>query len=215
MARVSQLRPLLFAYEKLGEEIETVRKEGGQAWYYVCVGPHHPYANLFIEYPAVEQRLLLGFMARKSKTDGFLYYSLNRAPKNDHPIADGPLCHWNPASYDDYNGDGCLFYCGVNGPVSTIRFENMRDGIEDYEVSWLLERLLRRAERKQDWARAHQKILSRAGRALIVPDDVVRTLSDYTLEPDQIERYRRALYDAVEDLSRALANSRIRNDFGQ
>ncbi len=192
--------PTTEGWDRYRNEIEKVRAEGGQVWYYVCVGPKHPYANLFIEYPAIEARLLLGFMAWKSHTGGFLYYSLNRAPKNDHPIDHGPLCDWNPASYDDYNGDGCLFYCGKDGPVTTIRFENLRDGIEDYEVCWLLAQRIEQAERNAAWTAAHRRALARARQALRIPDNLVRNFSDYTLDPDRLQAYRRILYDAVESL---------------
>ena len=46
---------------------------------------------------------------------------------------------WNPASYPSptpgsLNGDGSLLYPGVDGPISTIRYENIRDGIDDAEL---------------------------------------------------------------------------------
>ena len=188
-------------YEKYRRDIETVRAEGGQVWYYVCVGPQHPYANLFIEYPAIEARLLLGFMARKSGTDGFLYYSLNRAPKNEHPIVDGPLCAWNPASYDDFNGDGCLFYVGGDGPVSTIRFENMRDGIEDYEAGWLLDDWIKKLAAHSREDAATRELLEKVRRAGRVPDRLIRDLADYSIEPSDLAQYRAALYDALEALA--------------
>jgi len=42
-----------------------------------------------------------------------------------------------------YNGGGFLFYpgvpCGIDGPVSSMRVKNLRDGMEDYEYLALLE----------------------------------------------------------------------------
>ncbi|MCP4611245.1 MAG: DUF4091 domain-containing protein [Planctomycetes bacterium] len=44
-----------------------------------------------------------------------------------------------------YNGGGFLFYpglsCGIDGPVTSIRLKNLRDGMEDYEYFAILERL--------------------------------------------------------------------------
>ena len=31
------------------------------------------------------------------------------------------------------NGDGFLVYTGKDGPINSIRWENIRDGIEDYD----------------------------------------------------------------------------------
>jgi len=44
-----------------------------------------------------------------------------------------------------YNGGGFLFYpgvpCGIDGPISSMRVKNLRDGMEDYEYLALLEKL--------------------------------------------------------------------------
>jgi hypothetical protein len=44
-----------------------------------------------------------------------------------------------------YNGGGFLFYpgvpCGIDGPVTSIRLKNLRDGMEDYEYFAILEKL--------------------------------------------------------------------------
>ena len=39
---------------------------------------------------------------------------------------------WNAA--EQVNGDGILIYPGANGPLPSIRLENIRDGIEDFEL---------------------------------------------------------------------------------
>jgi hypothetical protein len=45
------------------------------------------------------------------------------------------------------NGDGYLFYpgydIGIDGPVNTLRIENLREGAEDYEYLWTLEQRLK------------------------------------------------------------------------
>jgi hypothetical protein len=44
-----------------------------------------------------------------------------------------------------YNGGGFLFYpglpCGIDGPVTSMRLKNLRDGMEDYEYFAILEKL--------------------------------------------------------------------------
>ena len=44
-----------------------------------------------------------------------------------------------------YNGCGFLFYpgvpCGIDGPVTSMRLKNLRDGMEDYEYFAILEKL--------------------------------------------------------------------------
>jgi hypothetical protein len=44
----------------------------------------------------------------------------------------------------NFNGEGMLFYpgedAGIDGPITTIRLKNLRDGMEDYEYFTLLEK---------------------------------------------------------------------------
>jgi len=155
------------------EWAQAARARGKQVWWYICVGPRHPYANWFVEYPAIETRLLMGAMAAKYRPDGFLYWYANNWPSK--PIDEGPYTDWDTA-WKDNNGDGQLFANGVNGPLPTIRLENFRDGLEDYEYYIFLERL--------------------GGDASVSPD-VVRSLSDYTRDPRTLYRERERIASEI------------------
>ena len=116
------------------------RALGSEVWWYVYISPPHPFANWFVEYSALEARLLW-WMSYQQGVTGFLYYYLNRWPNQDLPLSlDAPQnrTNWNPASFGTANGDGCLIYAGPNGPISTVRLENIRDGIEDFELLHML-----------------------------------------------------------------------------
>ena len=39
------------------EGAAAARAAGKEVWWYICCGPHHPHANMFVEYPAIEARL--------------------------------------------------------------------------------------------------------------------------------------------------------------
>jgi hypothetical protein len=117
-----------------------LRVESKDMWWYICVGPSRPYPNFFIEYPAIEARLLMGLMAHKYQPGGFLYYSVARwlSASWHGPITSGPYTAWDPKCGDRNSGDGSLFCAGADGPLPTIRSENIRDGLEDYEYLKLL-----------------------------------------------------------------------------
>lgn len=128
--------------------VERARAQGRQIWWYTCCGPRHPYCNWFVEYPAIEARLLMGEQAFFSGAEGYLYYQLSRWVHEQYskpiskPITGGPLTDWDPRSFRTYNGDGSVFCPGPDGPLSTVRLENIRDGLEDYEYLWMLRRAL-------------------------------------------------------------------------
>ena len=171
--------PLTPHFDDNAEAIEEARAEGRDIWWYICIGPQHPHANWFVEYPALEGRLLMGAMTAKYEPGGFLYYAVNRWPLNDRPITFGPKTDWNPASYKNNNGDGSFMCAGPEGPLSTIRLENIRDGIEDYEYYLLLRDLL--AQKGQPTAVAE------------VPASVVEDLTHFTQDPAVLAAERERL----------------------
>jgi hypothetical protein len=83
--------------------------------------PAHP--NNFMISPAVEARMLPWFSA-KYNLDGYLRWAYNSWPENVYGL---PV-------YKYVEGDEYQVYPGPEGPVSSIRWELLKDGIEDYEL---------------------------------------------------------------------------------
>lgn len=179
-------------------EAEELRREGKQMWWYICLVPTHPYANWFIEYPAIESRLLMGAMSYKYQVDGFLYYLINNGwERNKQPISSGPYTNWDPASCPNSkkkwaNGDGNLIYPGPDRPLSSIRLENIRDGLEDYEYLYLLAERVERVS-KRPASPERTQFLHQARALLVVPDSVVRSVVEYTDDPAPLTEWRNAV----------------------
>ena len=152
------------------------RAHGIEVWWYLAHTPIHPYANWLVEYTALETRLLW-WMTHSLQVDGFLYYAMNRWPEQRELMrrVGGNKTNWNPASFNTNNGAGDLFYANANGPITTIRLENLRDGIEDVE-------LLRQLNDDE-------------AESLIA--EVVRSRTDFTRNSEQFARVRRRLLEAV------------------
>lgn len=180
--------PLTPHFDGNAERIAEARAQGRDIWWYICIGPRNPYANWFIEYTAIEPRLIMGAMTAMYEPGGFLYYAVNRWPENDRVITGGPRTDWNPASYKNNNGDGSVMCAGPDGPLATIRLENIRDGIEDYEYYMLLRRLLQ--ERGEPAAKGH------------VPPAVMRNLVTYTRDPAVLYAERERVAREILRLSR-------------
>lgn len=172
--------PLTARYDL--EAADAARERGREVWWYICIGPRHPYANWFVEYPAIEARLLW-WMTYQHRAEGFLYYAISRWPNQDEPIVmDGTnRTNWVPASWRTANGDGSLFCAGPDGPVTTVRFENIRDGLEDHELLTMLE-----AQRGDDGA---------LGREMC--DAMIPSLTDFTHDPDKLAAMRVRLLEAL------------------
>lgn len=90
-----------------------------------------------MDYPSIEGRLL-SWMTFGSQADGLLYWHVNLWHPNRIIDTADPYLDWKPTYIARTTGDGCLTYPTPDGPVSSIRLENIRDGIEDYDYLALL-----------------------------------------------------------------------------
>lgn len=129
---------------------QSIRQAGKKVWGYISLQPYYPMPNWRIENPLIETRILLSSMAYGQEFDGFLYWGLTQYNKINwrYPTVIGK----SSASKMDYlsittptdeykwlHGDGILIYPGEAGPLNSIRMENIRKGLEDYEYYKLLE----------------------------------------------------------------------------
>ncbi|MCL6266918.1 DUF4091 domain-containing protein [Flagellimonas myxillae] len=94
--------------------------------FYLCAEPAHP--NTLTFSPAIESRFI-PWLALKHGTDGYLRWAYN---------------NWTPDPFKTpvflhTQGDDYYVYPGKNGPISSIRWELLREGIEDYELFRIIE----------------------------------------------------------------------------
>ena len=123
--------PKLNYFSTWGELYEKAAERGAEMWFYTCCHPFGLYPNRFLDYPLVATRSL-HWINYAHKLQGYLHWGLNFW--GDDPFGE-PRPNLPP-------GDTHIIYPGKSGPLSSIRFEVMRDGIEDFEYLTLLERKL-------------------------------------------------------------------------
>lgn len=104
----------------------TRQAAGEQVWWYFLYGDRPPHFNpITIDHHGIESRIAL-WAAHKYRVTGFAYYSVTGwggDPRNDP----------NPQGTEQ-NGDGFLLYPPLDGQlVTSIRWELLREGVEDYE----------------------------------------------------------------------------------
>ncbi|MCR4410964.1 MAG: DUF4091 domain-containing protein, partial [Thermoguttaceae bacterium] len=103
------------------------------------------------------------------------------------------------------NGDGYLLYpgglIGHPGPVSSIRLEQAREGVEDYEYLYLLrDRMARAKAAGKDVAQA-ERAMARAAALVTIPNPGGRYSSRILPEPAALDAARRAVAEAIERLA--------------
>ena len=187
-------------------EFRPQQTKGDEVWWYVCCGPGKPYANLMIEWPAIDHRVLL-WQNWKHDVTGFSYWGLCVWRDNLEGDKRWPEAKWNPATWRNqagaaHNGDGQLIYPGPDRlPLSSIRLENLRDGIEDYEYFWLLRDAVRRL--KEADAEQHRPLIAEAEKALAIDGAVVKDLTHFTDDPRLLRETRATIARLIERVQTA------------
>jgi hypothetical protein len=212
-------------------DAEQRRSQGERLWWYVCCGPKAPYCTLFIDHPATELRVWL-WQTWQRNIAGILIWSTNYwtsdtafpgAFQNPYDDPMGYVSGYGvPRGTKQYwgNGDGRFVYPpeaaavpGKSGPaavfeppVSSIRWEMLREGVEDYEFLHLLRDLIgRRAAALAGDAAApgvSPARLDELRRLLDVPEDITRDMTKFTSDPAPLYARRRQIATAIEELSR-------------
>lgn len=109
----------------------------GRLLFYVCCGPEFP--NTFLASNLVESQFL-GILAGILGLDGFLRWNYTVWPENPRERIRYRYPNW-PA------GDTNFVYPGNNGaPLLTLRYKNLKRGIEFYELLRLVKERSRNAE---------------------------------------------------------------------
>ena len=127
---------------KYGTFIDRMKQnvaEGDELWTYICINPKQPYANWQILSDGTEA-VVSAWQMKEYGITGMLYWAVNYWKVNYMDQA-------HPWTGSDSFGDGILIYSGyffgpLPSPVASTRLENIRDGIEDYQMLCMLEEAL-------------------------------------------------------------------------
>ncbi len=129
------------------------KSRGGEMTWYISCDQRFPQPNYFIDAPAMDL-VMVPWITARYKMDGILYWAINWWSQTANPWLDANTFHsgFLCSGGSVLNGEGSLWYPGdfverytgqpnVEGPVSSIRFELLREGIEDYVYLSMLEEL--------------------------------------------------------------------------
>jgi hypothetical protein len=181
--------PEIYSFDPEGAERE--RAKGKTLWWYVAFSCRHPYPNFWIDYPALDCRVV-PWLTWKHKIQGFLYWSISNWYAVDDPLKE--------QTFPGANGDGTLIYPGPDGgPIDTIRWENIREGLEDYEYFVLLQRAAGGASE----GRVSDQVLRRAKELLAIDESLVKDYANWSSDPQAYMAARREMARIIEKLSRA------------
>lgn len=162
--------PILHEFDANQEFYARRRAAGEETWFYTCLAPTGTYPNRFIDYPLIKVRVL-HWINFKYDLSGYLHWGLNY-------WSDNPFVNVEPDNLPP--GDAFIIYPGKSGPLSSMRFEILRLGVQDYE-------LLRMLEEKNP------------SKAKSLTNSVVRSITDYEKDPSKFDEARRELMISLSE----------------
>lgn len=178
----------LFSNASEREKLKERQLAGETLWWYVCVGPQHPYANLHINMNGIDHRILF-WQQKLYDVEGFLYWEsifwpyTGDAYQGLHEEIDSPWTdmatveNMNPDVY----GDGSLLYpgwdVGIDGPVPSIRLKLAYKGMVDYEYFTMHDRVVGANETKEQIKRIVKDITT-FNRSTVLMDGIRKTVGD-------------------------------------
>ena len=171
---------------------------GDEVWSCLCCWPASR-PNLFVDYPAMDARIV-GLLSWKLGLQGFEYWSAHNWWRSLESMGgklyvDQVMSAWNANSYAEINGDGYLMYPGPNQTLlSSIRFEALRDGFEDYEYLALLRERLDALQASGQWDNFIAQMLP----LLEISDNICMTDLTFTDDPYLLLDYRGQIAEAIE-----------------
>jgi hypothetical protein len=184
------------------------RKAYGESfWWYMAGVPGAPYANWFTDHPANDARLRMWTNERYG-IEGEMYWNTIWWIGTGH----ANISPWTNALtriYDGLavgNGGGVLFFPPtktppatplITGPINTLRWELIREGMEDREYFWLLGELLniKSASLGTNHPAVTQGVAARE-QAL----SIILSRTYYESDPQKLYAARQLLAEAIEAL---------------
>lgn len=162
--------------ENKQEIIEQQAREGRELWFYTALSPRGRYPNRLIDFSLLKVRVL-HWLNFKYGFSGYLHWGANYWSsdpyQNTQPVINQGRTLLPP-------GDAFITYPNRAGKTfnSSIRLEQMREGIEDYGLLTEL--------KTRDAAEANR-----------IADEVVQSLTEFVRDPARFRAIRRELLTAL------------------
>lgn len=180
------------------DQARQQQQTGHEVWWYPAFPTQHPDINLWTDYPALDDRIW-AWMTWKYNLGGLLYWSVCSWQNTADPLKQAPAFYGAGAA----NGDGALVYPGPDGkPLDSIRWEAIRDGLQDYEVFCLLEA----GANELDAAHKSPALASAARKLLAIDPSVMTSYTQYNSDPSALLSAREQMSRTVEQIVKALGH---------
>jgi hypothetical protein len=161
---------------------EEAQRQGNELWFYtVGIFQNGSLPNKTVDVPLIETRLM-HWLNFRFGLKGYLHWGFNAW--TDDPIR----------APGEHRGDGWHVYPKRDGLLNSVRWEQVRNGLQDYECLWLLQ--TRIAQIKATLSERVAALIEPSRRGVEIASQVIESYHDYTKDPDVLYAARR---EAIEE----------------
>jgi hypothetical protein len=162
-------------------------EKGNELWFYtVGIYQGSLYPNKTIDMPLSDSRIM-HWMNYKYGATGYLHWGWNQW-ENESPYEQTGM----------HIGDGWHVYPVKDGVLNSMRWEQMRNGLQDYEYMWMLENKTRVLKdslgSRFDWIDPQRRGIEITGR-------VIRSFADRTDNPQDVYNAKLQLIKEIMDFN--------------
>jgi len=154
-------------------------------WFYtVGIFQKGSYPNKTVDVPLIESRIL-HWLNYRFGLKGYLHWGFN---------------HWTDDPFTApgrHRGDGWHVYPKKDGLINSLRWEQMRNGIQDYEYLWMLEDKISKIKAGLG---ERLSIIEPSRRGVEIASQVVKTMDNYNKNPDILYDVKKQIIDELLDL---------------
>ena len=164
---------------------KRAQNQGYELWFYtVGIFQKGSYPNKTVDVPLIESRIL-HWLNYRFGLKGYLHWGFN---------------HWTDNPFDapgQHRGDGWHVYPKKDGLINSLRWEQMRNGIQDYEYLWMLEDKISKIKAGLG---ERLSIIEPSRRGVEIASQVVKTLDIYDKNPDKLYDVKKQIINELLDL---------------
>lgn len=179
------------------------RKPPKELWSYVCLAPQGIYPNRFLDYASIRNRILF-WLSWSLNLKGFLHWGYAHWRVWQCLPVDIPVSPWMDCTGASIYSTDCqplpagdthIVYPGRRSICSSIRWEVIRKGFEDYELLRMFEQAVRRPAKRSAPAASRGKALLEGVKRSIAPDP-----ARHTHDAGALVGIRRAIGETLTEL---------------
>jgi hypothetical protein len=181
--------PKLDHYATWQEAYSDAQRRGNEMWFYT-VGIYQAGAcmNKTVDVPLIQSRTL-HWLNYRFGLPGYLHWGFNS---------------WTDDPFEapgEHRGDGWHVYPKREGLLDSLRWEQMRNGIQDYECFRLLEEKIK--QMKGGMSQRVSSLLDPSRRGIEIAASVVRTTDDYSNDPNALYTAKKQVIDEILGLDQS------------